>query len=64
MRGHLGLLMALGLGSVFAFAQEAVAQHNQVTAIDIALEPDATMIQHVMDANARLRRSFPKGCSG
>jgi 2'-5' RNA ligase len=32
-----------------------------VTAIDIALEPDATMVQHAMDANARLRKSFPKG---
>jgi 2'-5' RNA ligase len=32
-----------------------------VTAIDIALEPDATMIQHAMAANARLLKSFPKG---
>jgi 2'-5' RNA ligase len=61
MRGHLGFLTALGLGLVFAFAHEAVAQPNPVTAIDIALEPDATMIQHAMDANARLLKSFPKG---
>jgi 2'-5' RNA ligase len=61
MPGHLGLLTALGLGLVFAFAQKAVAQQNPVTAIDIALEPDATMIQHARDANARLRRNFPKG---
>ncbi len=59
MRGHLGFFTALGL--VFAFAQGAVAQQNPVTAIDIALEPDATMIQHAMDANARLLKSFPKG---
>ena len=32
-----------------------------MTAIDIALEPDATMIQHAMAANARLLKSFPKG---
>ncbi len=32
-----------------------------VTAIDIALEPDATMLQHAKDANARLLKSFPKG---
>ena len=61
MLGHLGLLTALGLGLVFAFAQEAVAQQNPVTAIDIALEPDATMIQHAKDANARLLKAFPKG---
>jgi hypothetical protein len=44
-----------------AVVQGAVAQHNPVTAIDIALEPDATMVQHAMGANACLRNSFPKG---
>jgi len=34
---------------------------NPVTAIDIALEPDATMVQRAMTANARLFKSFPKG---
>jgi len=34
---------------------------NPVTAIDIALEPDATMVRHAMAANARLLKSFPKG---
>ena len=53
----IGLGLALGL----AFAQGAVAQQNPVTAIDIALEPDATMLQHARDANARLLKSFPKG---
>ena len=43
------------------FAQEPRAQQNPVTAIDIALEPDATMIQHAKDANARLLKDFPKG---
>ena len=37
------------------------AQENPVTAIDIALEPDATMIQHAEAANARLLKVFPKG---
>ncbi|GLS18261.1 hypothetical protein GCM10007874_12770 [Labrys miyagiensis] len=32
-----------------------------MTAIDIALEPDAAMLQHAKDANARLLKSFPKG---
>ncbi|MEJ0073830.1 MAG: 2'-5' RNA ligase family protein [Alphaproteobacteria bacterium] len=53
--------IGLGLALVLGFAQAAAAQQNSVTAIDIALEPDATMIQHAMDANARLRKSFPKG---
>jgi hypothetical protein len=53
--------IGLGLGLAVAVVQGAVAQQNRVTAIDIALEPDATMVQHAMDANARLRKSFPKG---
>ena len=44
-----------------AFAERSVAQQNPVTAIDIALEPDATMLQHAMAANARLLKSFAKG---
>lgn len=44
-----------------AFTQGAFAQQNSVTAIDIALEPDATMVQHAKEANARLLKSFPKG---
>jgi len=39
----------------------AMAQSNSVTAVDIALEPDATMMQHARDANARLLKVFPKG---
>jgi 2'-5' RNA ligase len=46
---------------VLAFAHGAVAQQNPVIAIDIALEPDATMIQHAMADNARLLKVFPKG---
>ena len=53
--------IGLGLVLVLGFAQRAVAQHNPVTAIDIALEPDATMLQNAKDANARLLKSFPKG---
>jgi 2'-5' RNA ligase len=61
MLGHLGLVTALGFGLVCAVTQAAVAQQNPVTAIDIALEPDATMIQHAREANARLLKDFPKG---
>jgi hypothetical protein len=56
MHDHLQVFTAIGLGLGLAVAvvQSAVAQQNPVTAIDIALEPDATMVQHAMAANARL----------
>jgi len=34
---------------------------NAVTAIDILLDPDATMMKHAQAANARLLKSFSKG---
>ena len=37
------------------------AAQSSVTAIDILLEPDATMLQHSADNNARLLKVFPKG---
>jgi hypothetical protein len=39
------------------------AAQNHVTAIDILLEPDVTMIQHAQAANSRLLQNFPKGFS-
>jgi hypothetical protein len=41
--------------AVFTFEQ------TPVTAIDILLEPDATMLQHAEAVNARLLKVFPKG---
>ena len=35
--------------------------NSDVTAIDICLEPDATMVQHAEAVNARLRGVFPEG---
>jgi 2'-5' RNA ligase len=63
MHDHLQVftVIGLGLGLAVAVVQDAVAQRNPVTAIDIALEPDVTMVQHATAANARLRKSFPKG---
>src|SRR5260370_18532300 len=39
----------------------ALAQEGAVTAVDIALEPDAIMLQRARAANARLLQDFPKG---
>jgi 2'-5' RNA ligase len=57
----LGAAVAAALGLLFIVGPESVAQPNPVTAIDIALEPDATMMQHAKAANNRLRQSFPQG---
>lgn len=56
-------IAGLGLSLAPGFIQRSVAQQVPVTAVDIALEPDATMLQHAADANARLLKSFPKGFS-
>src|SRR5271165_5930974 len=57
------LLAAFIIGLLLA-TPSAMAQNmtqNPVTAIDIALEPDATTIEHATAANARLLKAFPKG---
>ena len=37
------------------------AQEDPVTAIDIALEPDATMVRQAEADNARLLKAYPEG---
>ena len=59
-------LVMLALGTVCAAAETtkpaaAKADPNAVTAIDILLEPDATMLQHAQAVNDRLLKVFPKG---
>ncbi len=63
MLNYTKILAALGIGlvSMFGYSDTTRAQQNAVTAIDIALEPDATMIQHAQADNARLLKAFPKG---
>ena len=63
MRRRLGIfaLTGLVLALPLALGQRAVAQPSPVTAIDIALEPDATMVERATAANARLLAAFPKG---
>ena len=53
--------MARLVGTAKAQQAPAAAGQNQVTAIDILLEPDATMLQHAEANNARLLKDFPKG---
>jgi hypothetical protein len=53
--------ITFGFGTQAAYAQQTQGEQPAVTAIDIALEPDATMLQHASALNARLRGDFPKG---
>ena len=53
--------LCFSLAVLPVYAAPSNAQQNPVTAIDIALEPDATMIQHAQADNARLLKAFPKG---
>src|SRR5271163_3259740 len=63
MSGYLKVLAALGicLASLLGHANMSSAQQHSITAIDIALEPDNTMLEHEQAVNARLRLVFPKG---
>jgi hypothetical protein len=53
--------IAAALVGVLAFT--AFAEQRPVTAVDILLEPDATMLQRAEANNARLLKVFPKGFS-
>jgi hypothetical protein len=56
------ILAAIATAAIAASAQPAPADAtNAVTAIDILLDPDATMIQHAQAANERMRKNFPEG---
>ena len=58
--GAMAVSLAMPFGSALA-QQAAAAGQSDLTAIDILLDPDATMIQHAEAANAQLLKSFPKG---
>ena len=58
----LAFSIAATLGSVLGCAEVKAAEAEApVTAIDILLEPDATMIKQAEAANKRLLKSYPKG---
>ena len=58
-------MAALSVGAIGLLLGDArpltADEPNPVTAIDILLEPDATMVQHARAANERLLKEFPKG---
>ena len=56
----LSVLLLLGR-NVHAQSISTNANPSDITAIDILLEPDAVMLQHAADNNARLLKVFPKG---
>src|SRR6266705_510082 len=60
-KGTLACLLAMAAGIVRAQAADSPAKPDAVTAIDILLEPDATMLKHAEVNNARLLKEFPKG---
>src|SRR5213078_4348732 len=57
LNGAMACVVAMAGGNALA----AEAKPNAITAIDILLKPDATMIQHATATNDRLRKVFPKG---
>jgi hypothetical protein len=61
IKGAMLCALALLGQSVHAQSVSTSASPDDVTAIDILLEPDATMLQHAAADNARLLEAYPKG---
>jgi hypothetical protein len=55
------LCVLVMLGRSVRAQSTSLPNQNPVTAVDILLEPDATMLQHAEANNARLLKVFPKG---
>ncbi len=60
-KGTFACLLALGAMSPRIQAADSPASPAAITAIDILLEPDATMLGHSAENNDRLRGVFPGG---
>jgi 2'-5' RNA ligase len=63
MRKAMKLLAVLGvcLASLLGWAKMACGKPQSITAIDIALDPDAALDQYAKAANARLLQESPEG---
>jgi len=53
--------VCFSLASLFGYTEQSMAQQNPVTAIDILLLPDATMLGHAQSVNANHRKVYPQG---
>ncbi len=65
-KGMLAGLLAIAAGGAPVRAVDSPAQpgaQGEMTAIDIILEPDATMLEHSAVSNSRLREVYPQGFS-
>ena len=51
----------MSLASLLGFVAASHAQGSPVTAIDILLEQDATMVQRAQADNVRLLKAYPDG---
>ncbi len=51
----------MSLALLLGFVEASHTQESRVTAIDILLEPDTTMVQHAQADNARLLKAYPTG---
>ena len=63
IQGAMVCVLAMPGGAALAQEGSSTVEKNPVTAIDILLEPDDTMIKHAEAVNARLLKVFPKGFS-
>jgi hypothetical protein len=61
LSGALALVVALGCGTAKAQQARPAAGQSDITAIDILVEPDSTMLKHAEANNARLLAVFPNG---
>lgn len=60
-RGLERSVMAFVLAMLALAGGRVLAADGSITAIDILLQPDATMLQHAAATNERLLKVFPKG---
>ncbi len=61
MKGTFACVLAMAAGNAHTRGADSSANPDAVTAIDILLEPDATMLKHCDANNARLLKVYPKG---
>jgi hypothetical protein len=59
--GAMACALAIQDGHAQTQPASGSAEQTPITAIDILLEPDATMLQHAEANNARLLKAYPKG---